>query len=83
MHPVSFEPCTCLGCCLAQIVQRDHVERRGDLMMWAVAIVLGLLWALGVANSQTAGGYVHLFIGVAVVLVGYGIYRRRRERRAP
>lgn len=52
-------------------------------MMWAVAIVLGLLWALGVANSQTAGGYVHLFIGVAVVLVGYGIYRRRRERRAP
>jgi hypothetical protein len=51
-------------------------------MVWAIAIVLGVLWTLGVTSSHTVGAWVHLFIGVAIVLVGYGIYRRHRERRA-
>jgi hypothetical protein len=51
-------------------------------MLWAIAIILGLLWALGVASSASLGGYVHVLIAVAIVLVGYGIIRRQRERRA-
>jgi hypothetical protein len=50
-------------------------------MVWAVAIVLGLLWALGVASSSGLGGYVHMLLVVAIVLGGYGFIRRQRERR--
>ena len=52
-------------------------------MVWVLAVVLGLLWAVAMANAVTAGGYVHLFLIVAVVLLAYGLYRHhRRERHA-
>jgi hypothetical protein len=50
-------------------------------MLWVVGIVLGLLWALAMANSYSAGGYIHVLMFVAVGLLTYGIYRRQRERR--
>jgi hypothetical protein len=50
-------------------------------MLWAIAIVLGGLWALGMTSSTSVGGYVHVLLAVAVVLAGYGIIRRQRERR--
>ncbi len=52
-------------------------------MLWAVALVLGLLWALGMATAQFGRGYLHLLIAVAIVVAGYGVYQRYRERRAP
>jgi hypothetical protein len=50
-------------------------------MLWTIAIVLGLLWALGMANSASVGGYVHVLLVVAIILFGYGVIRRQRERR--
>lgn len=38
-------------------------------MLWALAIVLLLLWGLGLASSNTMGGFVHLLLLVAVVVV--------------
>lgn len=52
-------------------------------MVWAIAIVLGLLWILGMATARVGGGFVHLLLAAVIVLVGYGIYRRHRERHAP
>ncbi|MBI5547652.1 MAG: lmo0937 family membrane protein [Deltaproteobacteria bacterium] len=48
-------------------------------MLWTVAVVLLLLWALGIVSSYTMGGLVHLLLAAAaaVVLVRF-IQRRRR-----
>lgn len=38
-------------------------------MLWAIAIIFALLWALGLATSITLGGYIHLLAGVAIGLL--------------
>jgi hypothetical protein len=38
-------------------------------MLWTIAIVLLVLWALGLVTSFTMGGFIHLLVVAAVVLV--------------
>jgi hypothetical protein len=38
-------------------------------MLWTIAIVLVVLWALGLVTSYTLGGFVHLLVVLAVVTV--------------
>ena len=38
-------------------------------MLWTIAIVLLALWALGMVSSFTMGGFIHLLIVAAVILV--------------
>lgn len=52
-------------------------------MLWTLAIIFVLLWALGLISSYTLGGYVHLLVVVAVVLFLIRIIQGRRTRRRP
>jgi len=38
-------------------------------MLWTIAVVLLVLWALGLVTSYTMGGFIHLLLVVAVVMV--------------
>jgi hypothetical protein len=40
-------------------------------MLWTIAVVLAVLWLLGMVSSYTVGGFVHilLFLAVAVILI--------------
>jgi hypothetical protein len=38
-------------------------------MLWTIAVILLVLWALGLVSSYTAGGLVHLLLVVAVIVV--------------
>jgi hypothetical protein len=38
-------------------------------MLWTIAVVLLLLWALGLVSSYTMGGFIHILLVVAVVMV--------------
>ena len=38
-------------------------------MLWTVAIILLVLWALGMVSSYTLGGLIHFLLVVAVVIV--------------
>lgn len=38
-------------------------------MLWTVAVVLLLLWALGMVSSTTMGGFIHLLLVAAVIMV--------------
>jgi hypothetical protein len=38
-------------------------------MLWAIAIVFLLLWAIGLITSTTLGGFIHVLVVVAVVLL--------------
>jgi hypothetical protein len=48
-------------------------------MAWTLAIIFGLLWALAMASSVKFGGFVHIFLAAAVVVVVYQVIRDRRE----
>ena len=38
-------------------------------MLWTVAVVMLVLWALGLVSSYTMGGFVHILLVIAIVLI--------------
>ena len=38
-------------------------------MLWTIAVVLLVLWVLGLVSSYTMGGFIHLLIVIAIVVV--------------
>jgi hypothetical protein len=47
-------------------------------MLYTLAIVLVLLWALGLVTSVTAGGLIHVLLVVAIVVVLLRVISGRR-----
>jgi hypothetical protein len=38
-------------------------------MLYTIAVVLLILWLLGVVSSYTIGGFIHILLVVAIVMV--------------
>ena len=38
-------------------------------MLWTVAVVLLILWALGLVTSYTLGGVIHVLLVIALVII--------------
>ncbi len=38
-------------------------------MLYTIAVILLILWALGLVSSYTIGGFIHLLLLLAIVLV--------------
>jgi hypothetical protein len=47
-------------------------------MLETIAIILILLWALGLVSSYTLGGFIHLLLVIAVIVIILRIIRGRR-----
>jgi hypothetical protein len=48
-------------------------------MLYTIAMVLLILWLLGLVSSYTMGGLIHLLLGVAIIMVlANFIFRRNR-----
>jgi Family of unknown function (DUF5670) len=48
-------------------------------MLWTIAVILLVLWALGMGSSYTAGGFVHLLLVIAVIVVMLQLFGGRRS----
>jgi len=47
-------------------------------MLWTIAAVLLVLWALGLVTSYTMGGFIHILLVVAVIVVLIRVIQGRR-----
>jgi uncharacterized protein (DUF58 family) len=47
-------------------------------MLLTIAILLCVLWALGLVTSYTMGGLIHILLVVAVVVVLFRLFQGRR-----
>jgi len=47
-------------------------------MIWTIFVVLLALWLLGLVTSYTMGGFIHLLLVVAVVMVVIRLIQGRR-----
>ncbi len=45
------------------------VKERTSKMLWTIFVILLVLWLLGMVSSYTLGGYIHLLLIIAVVVV--------------
>jgi hypothetical protein len=47
-------------------------------MLWTIFIMLLILWFLGLVSSYTLGGYVHLLLVVALIVLVINVLTGRR-----
>jgi len=47
-------------------------------MLYTIAVVLLVLWALGLVSSYTMGGFIHILVVVAIVMVLVNLIQGRR-----
>jgi hypothetical protein len=47
-------------------------------MLWKVAVVLLVLWLLGLVSSYTLGGFIHILLVVAVIVVLVQVIQGKR-----
>ena len=52
-----------------QLLERDGKNERIVAMLWTLALILVVLWLLGIITSYTVGGLIHLLLVVALVVV--------------
>jgi len=46
--------------------------------MWTIAVILLVLWALGMVSSYTVGGLIHILLVVAIIVVLIRVIQGRR-----
>ena len=49
-------------------------------MLWTIAVILLVLWGLGLVSSYTMGGFIHVLLVVAVIVVLVQVIQGRRLR---
>jgi len=47
-------------------------------MLWTIAVVLFVLWLLGLVSSYTMGGFIHILLVLAVIVIAINLIQGRR-----
>jgi hypothetical protein len=55
------------------------VLTKGLIMLHTIAVVLLVLWVLGLVSAYTMGGFIHVLLVVAVVMVLINLIGGRRS----
>jgi hypothetical protein len=47
-------------------------------MLWTIAVILIVLWLLGLVTSYTMGGFIHILLVIAIVVILINLIQGRR-----
>jgi hypothetical protein len=47
-------------------------------MLWTIFVILLVLWLLGLVTSYTLGGFIHILLVIAIVVILIRIIQGRR-----
>jgi hypothetical protein len=47
-------------------------------MLWTIAVILLVLWLLGLVSAYTMGGFIHVLLVIAIVVVLINLIQGRR-----
>jgi hypothetical protein len=48
-------------------------------MLWTIVVILLVLWLLGLVSSYTLGGFIHILLVVAIIIVIVNLVQGRRS----
>jgi Family of unknown function (DUF5670) len=54
-------------------------SKEGGAMLWTIAVILLVLWLLGMVSSYTVGGVIHLLLVIAIVVIVFQFISGRRS----
>lgn len=57
---------------------RSVKVRKEDTMLWTIVVILLVLWLLGIVSSYTLGGFIHLLLVLAVIIIVINLIQGRR-----
>jgi len=47
-------------------------------MLWTIALILIILWALGLVTSFSMGGFIHILLVIAIIVIIIRLIQGRR-----
>ena len=47
-------------------------------MLWTIAVILIVLWILGLVTATTLGGFIHVLLVIAIIVVVMNLIRGRK-----
>ena len=47
-------------------------------MLWTIAVILTIMWLLGLVSSYTMGGFIHILLVFAIITVLISIIQGRK-----
>jgi hypothetical protein len=47
-------------------------------MLWTIAVIMLVLWALGLVSSYTMGGFIHILLVLAIIVILLNVIQGRR-----
>jgi hypothetical protein len=47
-------------------------------MLWTITIILFILWVLGLVSSYTLGGWIHILLVLAIIVLIFNLLSGRR-----
>jgi hypothetical protein len=53
-------------------------KERMIFMLWIIAVILIALWLLGIVTSFTLGGFIHILLIIAIIMILVRIIRGQR-----
>ena len=56
----------------------SHSSQGTETMLWTIVLILLALWLVGLVSSYTLGGFIHLLLVVAIIIVVVNLVRGRK-----
>ena len=50
---------------------------KGDSMLYTIALILIILWIVGLVTSYTMGGFIHILLVIAIIVILVNIINGR------
>jgi asparagine N-glycosylation enzyme membrane subunit Stt3 len=50
-------------------LQKISASQKETTMLWTIAVILLVLWLLGMVSSYTLGGFIHILLVLAIIAV--------------
>ena len=47
-------------------------------MLWTIIVILLIIWALGLVTSYTMGGFIHILLVIALIVLVINLVQGRR-----
>ena len=75
----------CFGCIEVRPITGSQQEigkpnnEKVPSMLYTIAVVLLILWVLGLVSSYTLGGFVHILLVIAIVMILVNVISGRRS----
>jgi Family of unknown function (DUF5670) len=67
------------GLCVKPSSNAIEITTKEAIMLWTIFIVLLVLWALGFVSGYAIGGFIHLLLVIAVVVLLIQLIQGRRS----